>query len=235
VVRETSLEAFEYIRENGLLSKRRWQVYEYVFRHGPCTAAQVVFGLRQPQEQSGTYNTRLSELERMGLIKELGETVCQFTNRTVILWDVTKELPKKLCRTELDQQLWNLGFESLEQYYESEFWSRFKEGYFRRHERVCAVTGSVGNLHLHHLTYERLGAEKDDDVIPVCQDVHHLCHQLVDGHKVRLEESVNVIKAVYAWLVEIKPELEVAGARKGKVSRSKSSQSPCQPDLFGNF
>jgi len=39
--RDTSIEAYRTIKANGLLSKRRLQVYEYLFNHGPATAKEI--------------------------------------------------------------------------------------------------------------------------------------------------------------------------------------------------
>lgn len=52
---------------------------------------------RLPQgSASGTYSGRMSELRDMGVLQELGTVECQYTGNTVILWDVTTDLPRKL-------------------------------------------------------------------------------------------------------------------------------------------
>jgi len=86
MVRETSIEAFRQIEEEGLLSDRRFQVYSYLFRHGPCTGLQVSGGV------PGGWK-RLAELRDLGVAREVGYTVCEVTGKTVLLWDVTDKLP----------------------------------------------------------------------------------------------------------------------------------------------
>ena len=88
MVRETSAAAYHEIVESGLLSKRRLQVYEYLYRNGPCTARQVSEGV------PGGWK-RLGELRDLGVVAEIGQTVCGVTAKTVILWDVTSDLPKE--------------------------------------------------------------------------------------------------------------------------------------------
>ena len=100
MVRQTSIEAFHTIKNNGLLSKRRWEVYEFVFHHGPVTCRQTVKHIAKDKGESvsitySSYSSRFSELERMGVIREIGTTLDPETNNTVILWDVTDKLPVK--------------------------------------------------------------------------------------------------------------------------------------------
>lgn len=96
-VRETSAEAYRTIKENGLLSERRLQVYDYLYQHGPCTANELV-NRAGKRSTLGNQNvvTRLGELRAMGVVKELGTRQCEVTGMRVIVWDVTRELPKKL-------------------------------------------------------------------------------------------------------------------------------------------
>ncbi len=91
--RETSAEAYRIIEKNGLLSRRRKQVYDYLYVNGPCTAKQITSSLQKGDENSGGYTTRLSELRRMGALKEVGTTECPSTGHNVILWDVTGAIP----------------------------------------------------------------------------------------------------------------------------------------------
>lgn len=92
MVRETSLEAYNYIKESGILSKRRMEVYEYLFHNGPATAQQVYRALSNMANPS-SYLGRLCELRRMGAVQELDKVICKYTGRNVILWDVTKDKP----------------------------------------------------------------------------------------------------------------------------------------------
>ncbi len=95
MVRETSIAAFNAIKENGLLSKRRFQVYDFVFHNGPVTARQVTKALLRQGENSGNFATRLSELRTAGVVREVGKVLDPETGMSVLSWDVTAKLPVK--------------------------------------------------------------------------------------------------------------------------------------------
>ena len=103
-VRQTSIDAYNNIKQNGLLARKRWEVYDYLFHNGPCTARSMVKSLTEQGITLGWSCTgRLSELREAGVVIELGTVKCPETNQTVILWDVTSlatpiKPPKKLNR-----------------------------------------------------------------------------------------------------------------------------------------
>lgn len=65
-----------------------------------------------------------------------------------------------------------------EWYINSAAWDRRKAAYYSRHPKKCRACGDTENIHLHHHTYTRLGAEHDDDLIPLCKDHHDTVHRL---------------------------------------------------------
>jgi cation transport regulator ChaB len=87
--RQTSIDCFNEIKEQGLLSKRRLQVYESIFNYAPCTASEVFNDKNLKTNQSG----RFTELRDLGVIYEKGERLCRVTGRNVIEWDLTDRLP----------------------------------------------------------------------------------------------------------------------------------------------
>lgn len=98
MTRRTSIYAYREIEENGLLSKRRFQVYSTLYRIGPATAAEIATAIPGEKSSSVGFNVhaRLCELKRMGCVDELGERSCNITGNNVILWDVNESLPRKL-------------------------------------------------------------------------------------------------------------------------------------------
>jgi hypothetical protein len=98
MIRETSIEAYRTIKENGLLSRRRWQVYECLFEYGPLTRNEISKYLSKNliKINSNLVSSRLVELREMGVIVEIKERICSITGMTVIEWDVTKKLPAKI-------------------------------------------------------------------------------------------------------------------------------------------
>lgn len=98
MTRKTSIEAYNTIKENGLLSKRRLEVYEALFEFGPCTGGELFRKANAKQKNIPNANivTRLGELRRVGVVAEVGERKCAATGMNVIVWDVTDKLPLKL-------------------------------------------------------------------------------------------------------------------------------------------
>jgi hypothetical protein len=88
-IRQTSIDCYNKIKEEGLLSKRRLQVYESIYNSAPCTASEVFKEKNLKTNQSG----RFTELRDLGVIYEKGERICSITGRNVIEWDLTDRLP----------------------------------------------------------------------------------------------------------------------------------------------
>jgi hypothetical protein len=82
-IRQTSAKAFKEEMENGNIPRRRREVFEYLFYHGPKTGSELDYELRYPSAHK-----RLSELKEMGLIIELGGRKCTITGKDVVEWDV---------------------------------------------------------------------------------------------------------------------------------------------------
>ncbi len=102
MARETSIQAFNTIKENGLLSERRWRVYEILFKHGPMIGSQVAEAYREiygRTSNSETVRNRLTELRDMGCVAEMGKTIDEKTGMSVIQWDVTKRVPVKVDKS----------------------------------------------------------------------------------------------------------------------------------------
>lgn len=95
MVRQTSIEAYNKIKENGLLAKRTWEVYDTLFNFGPLTGREVFDRLGKKGFTTHTAS-RLSELRDRCAITEVGKKVCSVTGMKVILWDVTDRVPVKL-------------------------------------------------------------------------------------------------------------------------------------------
>ncbi len=92
MARRTSRKVYEQIKQEGLLSERRMEVYRCVFLHGPLTAMEAFEKLKLNTNQSG----RFTELREMGVLTELGSRKCSITGREAIIWEVTNKLPKNV-------------------------------------------------------------------------------------------------------------------------------------------
>lgn len=95
-MRDTSLEAYNTIKENGTLSERRMEVYEYLFHNGPLSQMELCYGLRGKLDRALT--PRFSELEHMGCITIVDKRLCKITGNNSTIWDVTKNIPRKIIK-----------------------------------------------------------------------------------------------------------------------------------------
>lgn len=106
MTRQTSIEAYNQIKAEGLLSKLRFVVYDCIFHNGPITQGECVDILQKRLEcgnNSGTIASRFAELKNFGVIQEVGKRPCKLTGRTVLEWDVTDKLPVEFERVSKDQ------------------------------------------------------------------------------------------------------------------------------------
>jgi hypothetical protein len=73
-----------------------------------------------------------------------------------------------------------LGFRSYQAYLNSSHWLDTKRRY-RESDRPqdCILCGADEDLHLHHMTYARLGCEKLTDLVTLCARCHAMAHVLI--------------------------------------------------------
>jgi len=103
MARQTSIDAYK-IKSEGLLSERRWQVYDVLYEIGPATGGEVFkafkkkYGVLVPTNSNTI--TRLGELRNCGVVKEIGTRECTVSGQNVIVWQVTDKLPVKFKKEE---------------------------------------------------------------------------------------------------------------------------------------
>lgn len=98
MIRQTSIETYRKIEAEGLLSKKRFEIYKAIFTFGPVTRSEIA-ELISHKGYAGNVSARLTELRDMSVVEEVGERVCTITNQKVILWDVNKNIPLKLNKS----------------------------------------------------------------------------------------------------------------------------------------
>lgn len=105
-VRATSLEAYETIRDNGMLAASQFAAYEAVHLHGPMTANEIGEAIRQDKgwiAHRHNYNARCGELRDKGVFMELEERECRVTTSRAIVWAIVPNalplvVPRKVKR-----------------------------------------------------------------------------------------------------------------------------------------
>jgi hypothetical protein len=95
----------------------------------------------------------------------------------------------------LARQLRRAGYRSHSAYLRSEHWRQFRLAWWRAHPgALCAGCGSPGPLALHHRTYSRLGAERFEDVDPLCHRCHRLAHDLITLGRCRTRDAAAAVR-----------------------------------------
>ena len=91
--RQTSIDCYNKIKSEGLLSKRRLEVYEALLSTAPCTSCTTNEALKDIHSGSHGVGSRTTELRDAGVIYEKDVRPCNITGRNVIEWDLTDKLP----------------------------------------------------------------------------------------------------------------------------------------------
>ena len=118
MTRQTSIDCYNQIKNNGLLSKRRLEVYEAIFKNAPCTTNEA---LKDIYSGSHGVGSRTTELRELGVIYERQTRKCNVTGRVVIEWDLTGNLPKNTkVNTNAKQERKDKALEALRELYKDQ-------------------------------------------------------------------------------------------------------------------
>lgn len=82
----------------------------------------------------------------------------------------------------IEGQLRPLGYGRYAEYLASDHWRDVKRAY-RESDRPQRCKCGTAGRHLHHLTYERLGAELLTDLLLLCEDCHRRIHGIRRGKR----------------------------------------------------
>tara|TARA_R110000782_G_scaffold69162_6_gene139128 strand:+ start:419 stop:832 length:414 start_codon:yes stop_codon:yes gene_type:complete len=91
--RQTSIDCYNKIKEEGLLSNMRFRVYSALLSMGKPSTTREVYATMNVIKQEAT---RFTELRKLGVIYEVQNRKCNITGRTSIEWDLTDRLPIKI-------------------------------------------------------------------------------------------------------------------------------------------
>ena len=89
----TSLAAYNTLKTNGFLTGIQSKVYDALFNHGPLTQGEV-WNEHLNDYQRHSIAPRFAELEKMGVIRTVGERKCALTGVMALEWDVTDHVPE---------------------------------------------------------------------------------------------------------------------------------------------
>jgi phage-related protein len=93
-IRQTSIDCYNQIKAEGLLSKLRLRTLYAMIHSAPCTAGELQDYIDKNKIQVKHAWKLLSQLRDLGVVCEKTERNCKITGRVVIEWDITDQLPK---------------------------------------------------------------------------------------------------------------------------------------------
>ena len=64
ITRQTSIDCYNKIKQEGLLSKRRLEVYEAILKNAPCTTNEALKDLYSGSHGVGSRTTELRDVDR---------------------------------------------------------------------------------------------------------------------------------------------------------------------------
>ena len=118
--RQTSIDCYNKIKSEGLLSKMRLKVYEAILRKAPCTSGEAFATMTTKENQISQSRARFTELRELGVIYEVQNRKCSITGMSVIEWDLTDRLPIKIkSSNKTKKQRVNDALDSLRQLYKN--------------------------------------------------------------------------------------------------------------------
>jgi hypothetical protein len=79
-----------------------------------------------------------------------------------------------------------------EEYINSDAWAERRRSYFDKHPRRCTICKTTRRIHLHHVSYERMGQEPDGDLVALCEFHHAALH---DWHRAQWQRSLGLRQA----------------------------------------
>ena len=97
MVKTTSIETYHSIRDSGVLSEKRMNVFD-IFYENPngltgSEVSKIYKGKFPSSKHSETIRNRITELCQMGVIVEMGVSECPYTKRKVMKWCCVDRLP----------------------------------------------------------------------------------------------------------------------------------------------
>lgn len=105
MTRQTSIEAYNEIKDEGLLRRLQFQVYDALYSNGPMTQGELTAHAFPGTDKTVT-TPRFAELAKLGVIAVVGKRPCRISGRNCMVWDVTTALPEKPEKKETkDQQI----------------------------------------------------------------------------------------------------------------------------------
>lgn len=109
-----------------------------------------------------------------------------------------------------------------ETYIKSQRWQKKKIEFWKIHDKKCVSCGTTESIHLHHASYDRLGNESMDDLVPLCDVCHNTLHRM---HKDFDEMSLSQFTKEFLTMKKTPDESELTPRQLQRIKRDKQIRS----------
>jgi hypothetical protein len=99
-MRQTSIDTYYAIKDEGVLGDLQWKVYDYLYHHGPMTGRELDDAMIKAGAEHATSHKRLPELERCDAVRITQQRACKISGRVSREWDVTDRVAVKQPKPE---------------------------------------------------------------------------------------------------------------------------------------
>lgn len=76
----------------------------------------------------------------------------------------------------------------------SKKWAKRRREFTKKFGKFCFACDSDTNIHVHHMSYENLGSERDMDLAALCEDCHKEYHELNGVQRNMIKKTMFFIK-----------------------------------------
>jgi 5-methylcytosine-specific restriction endonuclease McrA len=92
------------------------------------------------------------------------------------------------------------GYSGYRAYLRSAHWERVKRAYRLSLRPTSCVACGGTPVELHHRTYTRLGAERLNDLMPLCRGCHGLVHRRIeDNPGWQVQGTPAILRTLFGW------------------------------------
>ena len=107
-------------------------------------------------------------------------------------------------------------------YLKSDHWQQFKQAFREKHPKARCRLCKSKLYDLHHVTYQRIGAERFDDVTTLCRSHHDLVHEWLRVRKLPVESTEHAIQ----WIAGDCTPYDNRRSKAERKAKKKAEQIP---------
>lgn len=112
-VQHTSVEAYHYIRDHGLLRESQLEVLAIVAHNPHMTKNEICRSLfhKGIKLNSNLVSSRLTQLTQKGTVRKSGKKICPISGFNIYTWEATGAMPKKEPKKTICEHCNGTGYE----------------------------------------------------------------------------------------------------------------------------